>query len=818
MSNNISMVDTAQIIKYRKMLGLTNLQTSDTLVDMLRSTTIMNILHVEQDTITNNNVTIYNNLNITNNLKNTKHVLCRGYLQSDNIEINNPVTSTGNIKSSNILIEGNINLKKEGILKSINIDSGNLNDISYFKNSINVNNIMPINNTINIISDTINIGNSNTTLDFRGIEINFNAVDTKMYDNILTLNANIISTSNSDTYIGRDKGNNAGFIIKSNSGDGYILTNDDCKRLKIKAPRDPTYRYIATTDIDNNFIISGNTELHGANTIGTNLVVSGDTTIFGNTNFNSSMNLSGNTIFNNNVSILSELNLLGNMVINNKTTLLSSLNIMGEATFKTTTVNSTFNINGDTLIYGSLTTNSIINMYGESIFQGSTTLFSDINIKRNLLITGDTTILSSINIIDNCIIGGNMYINNDLIISNKSKLEGNTTLLSTFNVGGDVIINGNMSIGSLLMTAGFFDNYSPSELNSFEILGKIICNLPEYENNAVAILAGMPLWSFYRTGGILKIRLDDKPPVIVLRGDTNVFVKITNLFVDPGAYATDNVNNNIKIYLYSIHNLTTSNIVTTPYLITSNTTVINTSQLSLGSYIISYKCMDSEGNETTIERILYIISESLKYNYSLINIEQSNVNSAYTIGNNNLIVTNVNYTGVSFTFNRTLMQNIDFNLQWSFIVKLRSLSWGNIFQINFDPTFNLWNSNSSNSVHLDSGISNIEFRQGSKYFYSTDSFWGPVAYNQNFYDKINNNNGVYIKIYRNNDGKIGIIIYDHTGGEIENVTTIYPINYIIQQSFCTFTSLVDLEWFHGFIIHTSDAGATVEEFKTYFEN
>lgn len=819
MSDTLSTVDKFQIIKYRKMLGLTNLETSATFVNVIQSSTIKGKLNIQNNAIFNNNATINNNLNIMSNFICNKNITSFGVLLSDNIQINNAVTFTGNIKSNNIYIGGNINLGNDGIINTMIINSGNLNNISYFNNSIIVNNIFQNKTTINIISDNINLGNPTSIIKFNGSELNFNANETKIYDNILTLNDSFIYNVNNES-IGIDDGNNAGFIIKSNITDGYIILNDNLNRFKIKAPKDNDYRYIATTDINNDFIISGNTILHGNNTIMSKLIVNGNTTIVGNTDFNSSLILSGNTLFNNNVSIINNLNLKGNVIVNKKSTLMSNLNIAGNANFKDAIIESNLEINGNSLIYGNLTCNSTLNMSGISVFNGIININKDLSIKDDLLISGNVTVLSTVKILHNCNIDGNMNIEQNIIISNKSNLNGNTTFLSDFNVSNNIIINGDMTIGSLITSIpGYLDTYNPSEMYNIEILGKIICSLNDYENNTAAVNAGLPLWCLYRTGGILKIRLDNTPPTIILHNNDDIYIKHYNNLIISGGYAIDNVNNNIDVYIYSIYNSNTSNVINKPYIITSLNSSINfnineINGLSIGTYYILYNAIDSEGNEGTIQKTLHIIPEELTYYYNLTNIEQSNITSSYIINNNNLI-TRINFTDISFTFNRTLIQDIDFNKEWSFIVKLKALSWGDIFQINFDPSFIDWD----NRVKLreNIGLTNISFRYGQKYFYTTDTYWQNVSYNQDFYTNINNT-GVYIKIYKNNNGNVGIIIYNDNGNIIDNVISINPINYITKQSFCTFTSFVDLTWFGGFVIHKSDSGVNVNEFKNAFNN
>ena len=73
------------------------------------------------------------------------------------------------------------------------------------------------------------------------------------------------------------------------------------------------------------------------------------------------------------------------------------------------------------------------------------------------------------------------------------------------------------------------------------MISEIISNLPNYKNNTEAVSGGIPLWGFYRTGGILKIRLDDTPPQLSLVGNNIINLLYGNMYIDPGVNAYDNV-------------------------------------------------------------------------------------------------------------------------------------------------------------------------------------------------------------------------------------------------------------------------------------
>ena len=111
-----------------------------------------------------------------------------------------------------------------------------------------------------------------------------------------------------------------------------------------------------------------------------------------------------------------------------------------------------------------------------------------------------------------------------------------------------------------------------SALANLNIISNIISQLPEYPDNATATLASVPIWGWYRTGGIIKIRLNNIPPTIYLSGLSSITMTSSN-FIDPGAYAIDYFNNPDQVYMTSLL-FGTTNLLTSNILITGNSTII----------------------------------------------------------------------------------------------------------------------------------------------------------------------------------------------------------------------------------------------------
>jgi hypothetical protein len=171
-------------------------------------------------------------------------------------------------------------------------------------------------------------------------------------------------------------------------------------------------------------------------------------------------------------------------------------------------------------------------------------------------------------------------------------------MLSNLNVSGNIELNGNMTIGSIL------DSSLDIKTNLI-VLSEMISQLPNYKNNAEASLNGIPLWGFYRTGGILKIRLDDTPPQLSLVGNNIINLLHGNMYIEPGVNAIDNVDDQLIPDLISILDNNMNSYLNNPISISGPTNI--TSTLNLGQYTLTYKAIDNAGNSATITRILNVL-------------------------------------------------------------------------------------------------------------------------------------------------------------------------------------------------------------------
>jgi hypothetical protein len=156
----------------------------------------------------------------------------------------------------------------------------------------------------------------------------------------------------------------------------------------------------------------------------------------------------------------------------------------------------------------------------------------------------------------------------------------NISNLSIFNI---------LSTSSNLYISNFAILNNTNMNNKLQIFGQLFAKLPRYRNNTSAKNAGIPLWGWYRTGGILKIRVNDIPPTINLYGTTSITINLGSDYLENGAIANDYLGNSVPIYL-SINNSLISNILVTE----NSRNITQTSLLSPGLYTLTYKAIDSD--------------------------------------------------------------------------------------------------------------------------------------------------------------------------------------------------------------------------------
>lgn len=172
---------------------------------------------------------------------------------------------------------------------------------------------------------------------------------------------------------------------------------------------------------------------------------------------------------------------------------------------------------------------------------------------------------------------------------------------------GDTGIQGLIGSTGIIGPTGIIGLTGPS--NGLKIIGNtVLWQLPEYIDNATAKDNGIPIYGLYRNNDILKIRLNDIPPILYLNGTSNISIFENEIIQDPGVYALDFANTNIPVYLYQLIDENNINYITNQILINStNNTIINpTSNLLPKNYTLSYCSTDDFDITGYINRTLIV--------------------------------------------------------------------------------------------------------------------------------------------------------------------------------------------------------------------
>jgi hypothetical protein len=339
---------------------------------------------------------------------------------------------------------------------------------------------------------------------------------------------------------------------------------------------------------------------------------------------------------------------------------------------------------------------------------------------------------------------------------------------TTASFSGDVTANGisisSLNSGKLNLTGGTLVGGLTGTTASFSadltVLGRIFCNLPNYVDNTTAKNAGMPIGALYRTGGLIKIIIDDIAPTLTLIGNSNL-VTSSLTYTDPGVTATDNYDSSVSVYLTSFL-FNSTNIISSPVLINgTNTLVTTTTPLQFGNtYSLTYTATDSTGNVTTISRNLSVETPTVTttYLYTSTNIRATTGRTnSITYSNNNLAITCYSAWAPLVT----QLNNISFNIdnQWIFIFKVLQYPYGQRYRIYFDPLFTYsgagggaWGNNSLGYYgELDDSLA------GGFYAYSTTT---SLVSNNSTYDVTNIPNGLTNLPFDNTTGYMIYIKYD----------------------------------------------------------
>lgn len=630
---------------YRNTVSLNNIYniSSNTLID--GGLTILSTMYISNNSFLSNDTTMLSNLNISN-----KTII-------NNAFVCNIINGTACIFNNNICNSMlTINNYNTNTLVCVN----KLSVLNTFTNNIYINDSTTIlsnlycnkyiNTSISILSPTINIGNVGSLINIKGSLLNEHIENLLLVDKLVTLNG--FSTSS-------NIGSNAGFEIIGYTSTGYIKTSSDAKKYQIKSPIDDNINDINILDSNNNSIITGKSLLYNTTTINSKLYITSYSI------FNSDVSTLSD-MYCNNAFINSNCNIYGNLNINNTTLYNDNLSILSNLYSNNinvfnATINSNLLIYNNTVINNniSLLSSLAINSTSNNILYNLTT-YSDINL--NNIITNNFSIQNLLYCSTNSIFNKDTTFNSSLYISGLSQIKNTVNILNNINCSGNTTIYNNITL--------------LSDINS---LGNIACILKEYPTNSLATANGIPLWGFYRTGGIVKVRLDNISPEIVLNGLTYNYLQLNSSYIDLGVTVTDNITSNIIPYIVSILN---NNIEILSNILVANTSnnissLLNTSVEN--SYTIIYKAIDSEGNAKYKYRYLYfknfvnnIISYSMYNSSSIIN-NISNNNYNLITSNNFTIECWINIPQNNIVQRLDIFNFLDSSIQLSFSINNNGL-------------------------------------------------------------------------------------------------------------------------------------------------
>jgi hypothetical protein len=235
-----------------------------------------------------------------------------------------------------------------------------------------------------------------------------------------------------------------------NNTDSHIFYTNNTKRIAINS---------SGLSIDNNLIVSGNTNITGGVALSNSLTVSGNTNITGGVALSNSLTVSGSTILGSNL-----------IVGNYNTTLGGSLNVSGVASFSngvilggiTTYSNNLVVGNYNTTLGGSLNVTGVSALSNQLYVTGTSTFSSNLVVSTNNTTLGGSLNVSGVTALSNQLyIKGTSTFSSNLIVSSSNttlggtvNISGVTSLSNQLNVSGNTILNSDLYISSGLVGIG----------------------------------------------------------------------------------------------------------------------------------------------------------------------------------------------------------------------------------------------------------------------------------------------------------------------------------------------------------------------------
>jgi len=528
----MSSIDEKLKQRYRDMIGIGSIYSVSKNTILYNSATVNNNLNISNNTILYN-LTINSNLNITGNMisnnLNTNNLYISGYSILNNTLINNILNV-----SSNTIITNNLSINSLLYSGNTYINSSlTLNNNLYVSNN-SIFNIVTNNSTL-YVNDNSNINNLYYFYNLPGLiytvysgdandNVNFYKTAPILYTGTVLNMSNISTATNNNMNT-----NSQNFSVEWL---GYFY-----------APLSGIYTFTSASD-DGSYLWLGDIALNGYST--------------GNALINNGGYHGVNTVSNN---------------INLNAGIYYPLRIQffqgggpNDLQFSFIPPNGSRIYDGTGYFFNNNINTSILNVSSNTFFLNNTTINSNLYISNQ-------------SILNNITINSNLYNNNSII-------NNNLTIQSSFYISGNTKCNNNIYISG---TSNILSNLSVLNntiLNTSIINNNIICPLNEYDTNTDAAAGGIPYWGLYRTGGIVKIRLDIDTPLIILNGQSIINLYLGQQYIEYGVTVYDNLGENLVPII---------------------TGTVNTN--NIGTYILLYNVIDSFGNySNTLTRTINVYS------------------------------------------------------------------------------------------------------------------------------------------------------------------------------------------------------------------
>jgi hypothetical protein len=381
---------------------------------------------------------------------------------------------------------------------------------------------------------------------------------------------------------------------------------------------------------------------------------------------------------------------------------------------------------------------------------------------------------------------------------------------TTASFSGPITANGGTFTGSVTM------NFS------LNVLGSITAILPHYNTNLEAYNAGVPYMGLYRTGGIVKVRLDIVPPTITLLGASSVNLNVGSTYTEPGVTVTDTYDTNLPCYITMIGSGSTNALSSSITVVGTTTTVSQTSTLPIGVYTITYNAYDSSGNIGLNTRTLNIVDTIRRIYYSSSTIKEGK-STYHTFGTftqiqSTPIVIN-NYTSGAYTnwgfasdyFNDLSLFNP--NIPWRCTIKMRWLE-SDGFRYVFGQSYANWSEHIGSPNNLPVGITIDPYGFSNRTGFPTPTVPLPTNFvnsllllDHYFSVTRNSNNTLTLKWEDIN----GSVIYTYTSSSIVTFTA----NTLLWMMYGNSNS-IGSRLYSGFVLENTTSPASYLNWKAVF--